>query len=279
MNDMLDPNKMAEATRLTRAGRLAEATAFLQRMLRGAPPPDMKVGIAGDIVPAGGQSLIIDATAQSEETDRPPSSRVCISSRSTGRPFASAFTTARRLVPHPEAGANRREGPQRFKILDEEIQCLPRHLVARVGAWRQDHGVRMTRQRRLLFELIDGSGEHLNAESLYRLAKQRDSKINRVTVYRTLKLLKQEGLVDELGTFQDAVRSFKRELVRSALRMHSGNKLKAARELGISRCYLHRLLNQLNITEFSLDDEESSRQESRSSRDDSRAYALSARAV
>ena len=81
------------------------------------------------------------------------------------------------------------------------------------------------------------------------------------------------------GAFQDAVRSFKRELVRSALRMHSGNKLKAARELGISRCYLHRLLNQLSITEFSLDDEESSRQEARSSGDDSRAYALGARTV
>jgi hypothetical protein len=53
MNDMLDQNKMAEATRLTRAGRLAEATALLQRMLRGEPPPDMRVGTAGDIVPAG----------------------------------------------------------------------------------------------------------------------------------------------------------------------------------------------------------------------------------
>jgi DNA-binding NtrC family response regulator len=49
------------------------------------------------------------------------------------------------------------------------------------------------------------------------------------------------------GSFHVGVRSFKRELVRSALRMHEGNKLKAARELGISRCYLHRLLNQLNI--------------------------------
>jgi two-component system response regulator HydG len=49
------------------------------------------------------------------------------------------------------------------------------------------------------------------------------------------------------GSFHAGVRSFKRELVRSALRMHMGNKLKAARELGISRCYLHRLLNQLNI--------------------------------
>jgi poly(hydroxyalkanoate) depolymerase family esterase len=97
MNDMLDSNKMAEATRLTRAGRLAEATALLQRMLRGEPPPDMKVGIAGDAVPAGGQPLIIDETAQSEE-DRSPSSRVGIDSRSTGSPFAGAFTTARRRV-------------------------------------------------------------------------------------------------------------------------------------------------------------------------------------
>jgi Fur family ferric uptake transcriptional regulator len=56
----------------------------------------------------------------------------------------------------------------------------------------------MTRQRKLLFDLIDRSREHLNAEALFRLAKQHDSRINRVTVYRTLKLLKQEGLIDEL---------------------------------------------------------------------------------
>jgi DNA-binding NtrC family response regulator len=52
------------------------------------------------------------------------------------------------------------------------------------------------------------------------------------------------------NSFHEAVQSFKRELVRSALRMHSGNKLKAARELGISRCYLHRLLNQFKINGF-----------------------------
>jgi DNA-binding NtrC family response regulator len=48
------------------------------------------------------------------------------------------------------------------------------------------------------------------------------------------------------GTFHDAVHSFKRELVRSALQKHAGNKSKAAQELCISRCYLHRLLNQLS---------------------------------
>jgi len=62
----------------------------------------------------------------------------------------------------------------------------------------KERGVRLTRQRSLLLELIDKSGEHLDAERLYQLAKLRDPKLNRVTVYRTLKLLKQGGLVDEL---------------------------------------------------------------------------------
>jgi len=63
--------------------------------------------------------------------------------------------------------------------------------------------------------------------------------------------LRSLSVSDELpkGSFHDAVKGFKRELVRSALAIHNGNKLKAAKELGISRCYLHRLLNQLNLVE------------------------------
>jgi Fur family transcriptional regulator, ferric uptake regulator len=59
-------------------------------------------------------------------------------------------------------------------------------------------GVRLTRQREILLELIDKSGKHLDAETLYSLAKEQDPKLNRVTVYRTLKMLKMSGLVDEL---------------------------------------------------------------------------------
>ena len=59
-------------------------------------------------------------------------------------------------------------------------------------------GIRLTRQRQILLELLDKSGQHLDAEQLYKQAKERDSKINRVTVYRTLKMLKQGQLVDEL---------------------------------------------------------------------------------
>ena len=62
----------------------------------------------------------------------------------------------------------------------------------------KERGVRLTRQRQIILELIDKSGMHLDAERLFRLAKQRDPKLNRVTVYRTLKMLKEGGLVDEL---------------------------------------------------------------------------------
>src|ERR1700730_10029648 len=98
MNDMLDPNKMAEATRLTRAGRLAEAVALLQRMLRAESPLDMTSGTAVDIVPTGREPPIIDAAAKSEEMDRRPSSCCGIDSRPASRPLASAATAARRYM-------------------------------------------------------------------------------------------------------------------------------------------------------------------------------------
>lgn len=62
----------------------------------------------------------------------------------------------------------------------------------------KERGIRLTRQRQVLLDVIDQSGLHLDAELLYKLAKERDPKLNRVTVYRTLKMLKETGLVDEL---------------------------------------------------------------------------------
>jgi Fe2+ or Zn2+ uptake regulation protein len=62
----------------------------------------------------------------------------------------------------------------------------------------KQQGVRLTRQRKILLDLIDQSGQHLDAERLFTLAREKDPKLNRVTVYRTLKLLKAGGLVDEL---------------------------------------------------------------------------------
>jgi Fur family ferric uptake transcriptional regulator len=65
-------------------------------------------------------------------------------------------------------------------------------------------GVRLTRQRKILLDLLDKTGLHLDAESLFQLAREQDPKLNRVTVYRTLKLLKAGGLVDELDLMHQA---------------------------------------------------------------------------
>src|SRR5215471_9496448 len=70
--------------------------------------------------------------------------------------------------------------------------------VASTQGSLKERGVRLTRQRQILLDLIDKTGEHLDAERLYQMAKAQDPKLNRVTVYRTLKMLKAGGLVDEL---------------------------------------------------------------------------------
>ena len=56
----------------------------------------------------------------------------------------------------------------------------------------------MTAQRRLLIGIIQNSPKHLDAATLLKIAKQRDSEIDRATVYRTIGLLKNLGLIDEL---------------------------------------------------------------------------------
>jgi poly(hydroxyalkanoate) depolymerase family esterase len=70
---MLNQDIIQEATRLTRAGQLVEATALLQRMLRGERAADAPSRTGGRMALAG--PLIIDAKANAvEETDSPPPS-------------------------------------------------------------------------------------------------------------------------------------------------------------------------------------------------------------
>ena len=70
---MLNQDIIREATRLTRAGQLVEATALLQRMLRGESAPDAPSRPGGRIALTGREPLTIDAKANAvEETDSPP---------------------------------------------------------------------------------------------------------------------------------------------------------------------------------------------------------------
>ncbi len=59
-------------------------------------------------------------------------------------------------------------------------------------------GVRLTHQRRTILSIIETADQHMDAGMILRKARKLDSTIDRVTVYRTLKLLKRHGLIDEL---------------------------------------------------------------------------------
>ena len=55
-----------------------------------------------------------------------------------------------------------------------------------------------TTQRRLLLELLQGADGHIDAKELYRRASVKDKSISPATVYRSLNLFKELGLVDEM---------------------------------------------------------------------------------
>jgi Fur family ferric uptake transcriptional regulator len=55
----------------------------------------------------------------------------------------------------------------------------------------------VTTQRRLLLGLIRDAGSHIDAKELYRRASSKDESISLATVYRSLRLFKDLGLVDD----------------------------------------------------------------------------------
>jgi Fur family transcriptional regulator, ferric uptake regulator len=68
----------------------------------------------------------------------------------------------------------------------------------RLQAELTSRGIRMTHQRRTILSVVETAKQHLDASQILRHARRLDRRVNRVTVYRTLALLKRHGLVDEL---------------------------------------------------------------------------------
>ena len=61
----------------------------------------------------------------------------------------------------------------------------------------REAGGRFTSQRQLIVELLETTEGHLDAEGLYHLAYERDTSVSLATVYRTLNVLKDAGLIDQ----------------------------------------------------------------------------------
>jgi len=65
-----------------------------------------------------------------------------------------------------------------------------------------NRGFRQTSQRAMILDVVKHSDEHLTAGEVFERVRQRDPKLAYGTVYRSLHLLVQHGLIQEL-TFAD----------------------------------------------------------------------------
>jgi len=59
-------------------------------------------------------------------------------------------------------------------------------------------GKRVTHQRTLIMEIIRQGRGHLDADEIYRRAREKEPRLSLSTVYRTLQMMKKLNLVDEL---------------------------------------------------------------------------------
>ena len=85
-------------------------------------------------------------------------------------------------------------------------------------------GLRMTEQRRTIATVLQDSPDHPDVDELYARTSRRDPRISIATVYRTVKLFEEAGILDKLefgdgrARYEDAEREHHDHLID----LHSG---------------------------------------------------------
>jgi Fur family peroxide stress response transcriptional regulator len=88
------------------------------------------------------------------------------------------------------------------KIEDSEVE----RRLERFKAAAKDAGVKLTHQRLEVFRELASSREHPDAEDLLRGVQARMPTVSLDTIYRTLWMLNNLGLISTLGPRRDSVR-------------------------------------------------------------------------
>jgi len=71
---------------------------------------------------------------------------------------------------------------------------MPKSIIARCA----DKGLRMTGQRRTIAQVLDAAEDHPDVEDLHARAAAVDPGISIATVYRTVKLFEESGILERL---------------------------------------------------------------------------------
>jgi len=118
----------------------------------------------------------------------------------------------------------------------------------------REKGLRMTGQRRIIARILDDAADHPDVVELHRRAAAVDDKISLSTVYRTVKLFENQGIIERLdfrdgrSRYEQAAREHHDHLINletgAVIEFHS-DEIEAlqdaiARKLGYKVVY-HRL--------------------------------------
>lgn len=92
---------------------------------------------------------------------------------------------------------------------------MPHSIIARCEA----QGLRMTGQRRIIAAVLEEAEDHPDVEELYARAADRDGAISLATVYRTVKLFEEAGILEKVdfgdgrARYEDAERAHHDHLI------------------------------------------------------------------
>jgi len=68
-------------------------------------------------------------------------------------------------------------------------------MISRIEQACIDKGLKMTEQRRVIAQILSDAEDHPDVEEVYRRASVIDQKISLATVYRTLRLFEDSGII------------------------------------------------------------------------------------
>ncbi|MFA5580944.1 MAG: Fur family transcriptional regulator [Paracoccaceae bacterium] len=88
----------------------------------------------------------------------------------------------------------------------------------------EDHGLRLTEQRRVIARVLDEATDHPDVEELHARVLALDPRISLATVYRTVKLFEETGILEkhEFGDGRARYETADREHHDHLIDMHSG---------------------------------------------------------
>ncbi len=97
---------------------------------------------------------------------------------------------------------------------------MAKSILARCEA----NGLRMTEQRRTIATVLEAADDHPDVEELYNRASRVDPRISLATVYRTVKLFEEAGILDkhEFGDGRARYETADRDHHDHLIDMHSG---------------------------------------------------------